>query len=161
MVKNILQEKDEYTGMNAAQACCRNGHMAILKKIVDMHEAICQIPDNDGNLALHHLCYNTTTKVGELRVMLEIIRKPFPGAKTKPNHGNGPLGEMTPMDILSQRLEEQNPYETNLYDCKEALLNGLSQVEIDDDQLAKRQTTFFGGGRGSEVEIPYENYHHT
>ena len=88
--------------MNAAHACCRNGHLAVLKVIVDYYPEICSVPDHDGNLALHHLCMNTTSKASELRVMLEIIKHANPGAKSKENYGNGPGGvKLTPIDILN------------------------------------------------------------
>ena len=99
----ILEETEEYTGMNAAQACCRNGHLAVLKMIVDMDPKMCQVKDLDGNVALHHLCYNTTTKMAELKVMFEIVNHAFPGGKMERNGGTGPHGPITPMDILSQR----------------------------------------------------------
>ena len=69
---------------------------------------------------------------------------------------------MTPMEILSYRDEELNPYETNLHDCREALMKGLSEVEIEDDTTKlSRQTALFGMSRGSEHEnVPYDNYHH-
>ena len=97
-----MKEEFEYTGMNAAHACCRNGHLAVLKVIVDYYPEICSVPDHDGNLALHHLCMNTTSKASELRVMLEIIKHANPGAKSKENYGNGPGGvKLTPIDILN------------------------------------------------------------
>ena len=67
--------------------------------------------------------------------MLEIVKHAYPLAKDKENYGSGPQGKMTPMDILSYRVEEANPYETNLHDCREALMNGLSQVEIEDEDI--------------------------
>ena len=81
-VNTILEAKQEYTGMTAAHGCCRHGHLAILKRIVDLHTNVCAITDNFGNLPLHHLCQNTTTKQAELRVMLEIIIHANRGAKT-------------------------------------------------------------------------------
>jgi len=36
----------------------------------------------------------------------------------------------TPYQVLKHRLMDQNPYEANLQDCKQALLNSL----IDEDQ---------------------------
>ena len=88
-------------------ACCRNGHVAVLKVIVETYPDSCKETDYNGNLALHHLCMNTTSKKDELEVMLEIINDANSGAKEKENDGNGPGGiKLTPMDILTHRFEE-------------------------------------------------------
>ena len=125
--------------MNAAHACCRNGHLAVLKVIVDYQPEICAVPDHDGNLALHHLCMNTTSKDTELNVMLEIVKHANPAAKNKENYGNGPGGiKQTPLQILNQRFEENNPYETNLTDCRNSLESGLEQLDIEEDEKLGR-----------------------
>ena len=105
--EQILKERFEWTNENAAMACCRNGHVAVLKVIVETYPDSCKETDYNGNLALHHLCMNTTSKKDELEVMLEIINDANSGAKEKENDGNGPGGiKLTPMDILTHRFEE-------------------------------------------------------
>ena len=130
-IREILETEQEYSGINAAHACCRHGHVAILKRIIDVYPAICNMADNDGNLALHHLCFNTTSRTPDLKIMVDLVIHAYAGAKSHYNTGSGPFGKLTPIDILRYRFEDKNPYETNLQDCRDALLHELNQPDVE------------------------------
>ena len=114
LIKEKLKTRDKYSGVTAAHACAKNGHAALLVKILQFFPEIAKMEDIASNLPLHSLCQNTSSDQESLLVMLYQLLEVHEDALDHPN-----LKGKLPLQILSERLNIEgdgftNPYEKNL-----------------------------------------------